>query len=169
MNETYLNVRSYGVLTVKVDPTAVRGQGSPSRPVLYLPFEEQVCSIKGPLEATEYTVIRMAGILKMGGGETLADFDAGPLVQDSTLDAVPQQLSVEVVLDFPKIKKFEDARGGSDAFLSLGLSGIAWFPKLAKFERIMSESDLQLKIPRSIWVDQVLPPWRLAEREVGRN
>ena len=115
MAETYLNVRSYGVLTVSVDPTAVRGQGSPARPVLYLPLEQQIRSIKGPQEATEYTVIRMAGVVRMGGGETLADFDAGPLVQDSTLDARPQQLHVEVVLDFPKIKMFEDARGESDS------------------------------------------------------
>src|SRR5712692_9788270 len=98
MAEAYLNVRSYGVIGVRIDPTTVRGDGSPARPMLRLPLELQVLSIQGEQQTIDYAVLRMAGVAKMRSMETLAEFDAGPLVEDSTSRAFYRQLSIEVAL-----------------------------------------------------------------------
>jgi hypothetical protein len=162
MAETYLNVRNHGSLTVRLDPTAVRGDGSVARPVLVLPLELQILSIEEEQRIIGYTLLRFAGVLKIKGAETLAEFEAGPLAEGSTPTASYRRLYIEVPLDFPGIKKFEDARAGSDAFISLSLSGLVWLPKEAKFEKITSASDLQFSIPRSTWADRVLPGWGLS-------
>ena len=166
MAQTYLNVRSHGVLTVRLDPTAVRGDGSVARPVLRLPLELQILSIEGKEQIIDYTLLCMAGVLRMKGMETLAEFDAGPMSEDSTPRPFFRQLSIEVPLDLPRIRKFEEARSGADAFLSIGLSGLVWFPKETKFEKVTSQSDLQFSVPRSTWADQVLPAWGLSSVRV---
>ena len=162
MAEVYLQVRSYGVMTIRIDQTAVRGDGSPTRRVLRLPFEVQILSIQGKQQTIDYTIIRMAGVIKMKDMQTLAEFEARPLSEESNSGAFFRQLYIEIPLDLPTIEKFEEARSRGDAFLFVSFSGLLWFPKEAKFEKITSASDLQFSVPRSTWTDQVLPRWGLS-------
>lgn len=158
MAETHLQIRNCGVLTARIDPTNVRGDGSPHRPVLCLPLELQVL----PAQTIEYTLIRLTGILKMKGVETLAEFDVGPLAQHSDSRACFRPVNLEVPLNPHTVRKFEEERSGADAFLPLSFRGLVWFPKETKFDTVWSQGDLPLTVPRSTWVDRVLPKWGLS-------
>jgi hypothetical protein len=162
MPETPISIRSYGVLTARIDPTNVWGDGSPQRPVLRLPLELQVKSIEGKQQTVDYTLLCLIGTLKARGLETLAGFDVGPLAEHSDSRAHYRSVNLEVPLELTSVRKYEDVRCGADAFLSLSFQGLVWFPREAKFETVSSQGDLQLTVPRSTWVDQVLPKWGLS-------
>jgi hypothetical protein len=157
MAEAFFQIRNYGVLTARIDPTKVQGDGSPQRPVLRLPLELQVL----PAQTFEYTLLLLVGTLKVKGAETLAEFNVGPLAEHSDSRPYYRPVDVHVALDLPTVRKFEEVRSGADAFLPLSFRGLVWFPKEAKFETISLQSDLHLTVPRSTWADQVLLRWGL--------
>lgn len=61
-----------------------------------------------------------------------------------------------------QVKRLEDARSGKDAYFQIVLSGLAWFPGNGAFELARPSGHLEVKIPRSVVVDQVLTSWNLS-------
>jgi hypothetical protein len=158
MTEIHFSIRNYGVLTARVDPTNVWGDGSPQRPVLRLPLELQAL----PVQTAEYTLLRLGGTLKTHGMETFAGFDVGPLAENSDPRPYFRPVNLEVVLNPHAVRKFEEVRSGADAFLTLSFRGLVWFPKEANSYTVSPQGNLALTVPRSTWVDQVLPKWGLS-------
>jgi len=166
MPETYMNVRNYQLLTIRLEPTEVQGQGSPAQPILFLPLEMQIMPIKGKQGDTNYTLLRLAGKLSSPAIGEFAECEVGPIVEESRSNPYYRSVQVTVALGHAQVKHFEDGRSGSDAHFSMRFSALVWFPEEGKFERIMSSGDLQIKVPRSHWADNVLSRWGLSSVKI---
>jgi len=162
MAQVYFNVQSQGVLAVRLDPSEVRGDGSSARPILRLPLELQIQPAGSEQGPVHYVLLRMAGVLRTKGAETLAQFEAGPMAEPSSANAYYRYFHTDVPLDFARLRRLEELRSGEDPFFSLSLSGLVWFPNGASFEKVTSQGELQFRVPRSTWADQVLPRWELS-------
>jgi hypothetical protein len=162
MAETSFTIRSFRVLTIRLEPTDVRGAGSPARPTLRLPLKLQVKPTRGQQGDIDYALLRLAGTLSSPAIGDFAEFEVGPIVEESRNDAhYIRGLDVQVDLNHPRVRQFEDARSGANAQLSVNLSGLVWFPEDQKFEKAHSDSPLQVVVPRSHWADEVLSRWGL--------
>jgi len=164
MSEISFPVRSYNVLTVRLAPTDVRGEGSPARPLLVLPFEIQMNPTKGERGPVSYTLLRLAGTLIIpASGAELATFEFQPLAAEPFPDPGYWPLPIAVELDRAVIRHFEEARAGADARLSISLAALISFPDNHKFEAVRSTTPLLIAVPRSHWVDNVLSRWNLTD------
>jgi len=163
MAETSFTIRSYEVLKVRLEPTDVRGTGSVARPMLRLPLKLQIMPTRAQLGDVNYALLRLAGTLSSPAVGEFAEFEVGPIVEESRPDAYyVRPLDVQVGLDQPRVRQFEDARSGANAQFSVSLSGLVWFPQDQKFENAYSASPLQVIVPRSHWVDEVTSRWGLS-------
>jgi hypothetical protein len=162
MAETSFRIRNYEALTIRLDPTDVRGSGSPARPVLYLPLKVQIVPTRGEHGDVNYVLLRLAGRLESPAIGEFAEFELPPVLEESRADPYFRQLDVKVVLDHARIRQFEDTRSGANAQFAVSFSGLIWFPEDRKFEKTYSNSPLQVIVPRSHWVDDVLSRWGLS-------
>lgn len=162
MAETFFNVRNYQVVTLRVDPTEVRGEGSAARPVLHLPFKVQILPTRGDQGNVNYVLLRLAGRLESPAMGEFAEFELPPLLEESRADPYFRDLPVKVVFDRARIRQFEDARSEAKAHFAVSFSALMWFAKDQKFEKTYSNSPLQVIVPRSHWVDDVLSRWGLS-------
>jgi hypothetical protein len=162
MAETFFEVGNYRVVTLRVDPTEVRGEGSAARPVLYLPLEVQMLPARGEQGDANYVLLRLAGHLTSPSIGEFAEFELPPLLEESVAAPYFRGLQIRVVLNRVRIRQFEDARSGANAQLALHFSALIWFTKEQKFEKTYSTSPLQVIVPRSHWVDDVLSRWGLS-------
>jgi hypothetical protein len=166
MAESFFNVRNYQVVTLRVDPTEVRGGGSPARPVLYLPLKVQILPTRGEQSDVNYFLLRLAGRLESPAIGEFAEFELPPVLEESRADPYFRQLDVKVVLDHARIRQFEDTRSGANAQFAVSFSALIWFPEDRKFEKTFSNSPLQVIVPRSHWVDDVLSRWGLSSMKM---
>jgi hypothetical protein len=63
-------------------------------------------------------------------------------------------------------ERFEHGRSGANAQLLISLSGLILLAGEQKFEAVVSQGQLQLVIPRSHWVDEVVSRWGLSTVKV---
>ena len=161
MSEIWLGVGGRNVITVRLEPNSVRGQDMAGQPTLYLPFQLQLLPA-GQQKDVDYTLVRVAGkLLSQPLGE-LAGFDVGPLAEVPNPEPFFRQQEALVSLDRQRIKRFEDARAGNDAYLQIMLSCLVWYPALQKFEVVRSSGYLEVQVPKSHWVERVVSVWNLS-------
>jgi hypothetical protein len=70
-----------------------------------------------------------------------------------------RQVEVFVEVDRLQAERFEHARSGANAQLQVSFSGLIWFEGERKFGTVVSQGVLQLVIPRSHWLDEVVSRW----------
>lgn len=161
MPEVGINVGNLQVVTIRLEPTDVFGSDTPAWARLTFRFQIQLLPGQGQQEEFNYALLRLAGYLDTPKIGRFAEFEAGPLVEESRPYPLWRQLSVDIDLDHRRIRKFEDARSGADARFDIQFSGLAWVPKHQKFEIVRSSGLLQVSVPRSHWADQVVSRWGL--------
>jgi len=163
MADTFFAVRNCQAMAIRLDPTDIRGEGSPARPILYLPLQLQMTPTKGERGEVNYTLLRLAGALSSpaAAGE-FTGFEMGPLLQQSHSDPFYRQLTATPALDHARIKQFEDGRSDSDAHFLIRFSGLLWFAEDKQFQLVANSSPLEVNVPRSHWVDHVLMRWGLS-------
>lgn len=161
MAEIHFAIRNQGMLTLRIDATKVSGTGSATRPVLCLPLELQMLPVNNQQEPIHYQLLRMAGVIKTKGDEVIAEFESIPMVEQSYDQPYYRQLQQDVPLDLPIIRRIEELRSGADPFFSFDFYGLVWLLNGTGFEKISAER-LQLRIPRSLWADQVLSRWNVS-------
>jgi len=163
MAEVFFSIKNFNVLKVRLDPTDVQGRNMAGQPVLRLPLKLQVLPA-GPQPQTEaqYVLLRLAGSVSSNPIGEFAGFEAGPLAEVSNPSAYDRYFEVLVPLDRVRVKRFEDARAGANANLSIVFSALVWIPApQSTFDAIRATSPLQIVVPKSHWADQVLEPWGL--------
>jgi len=169
MAEIYFTIKNFNVLKVRLDPTEVRGKDVAGRPALCLPLKLQVLPTSGPQQQPgqqradmHYVLLRLAGTLSSNPIGEFVTFEVRPLAEHSNPSPHERYQELTVALDRVRVKRFEDARGGADAHLRLSFSGLVWFPPpQSTFEAIGPNSELEVKVPKSHWVEQVVQPWGL--------
>jgi len=162
MAEAYFNVKSRGVMRVRMEPTEIFGTGSATFPTLMLQLKLQL--LPAQLQTVvNYTLLRLAGKLAVGNENTdLASFEAPPLAEGSNTNSWERVLNVVVPLDIRQIKHIEELRDGKDLLLKFTLTGLVALEGNSEFERLQDIS-LQLQVPRSHWIDRALNVWRISD------
>lgn len=163
MAEVSFTIKNFNVLKVRLDTTDVQGRDVAGQPVLWFPLKLQLLPAGGPGQAgLQYVLLRLAGSVSFHPIGEFARFEAGPLAEVSNPSVFERQCQVTVPLDRVRVKRFEDARGGSDANLTISLSALVWFatPQSA-FDMIHASSPLQIQVPKSHWAERILQPWGL--------
>ncbi len=162
MAEASFSIRSFNVLKVRLDPTDVQGRDVGGLPVLSFPLKLQLLPAGPEQTGLQYVLLRLAGSVSGHPIGEFASFDAGPLAEASHPSAFERHCEVSVPLDRVRVKRFEDARAGSNAGLTLSFSGLVWLSApQSTFERIHASSQLQIDVPKSHWAERVLHPWGL--------
>lgn len=166
MPEISIAIRGYNVLTIRIDPTEITGQGSAAHPILNFPLKVQMMPINSQQGEVHYQLLRLAGTLHCGSLAQFAQFELGPLLHQSDPSGnYFQQVDGMLVLDHARIKQFEDARAGNDAQFSMSFSGLIWFPGQKEFEKINGPV-FQVSVPRSRWIDVVISRWGLSRVKI---
>lgn len=119
MAEAYFNVKSRGVLRVRLEPTEISGTGSPAFPMLNLQLKLQL--LPAQLQSVvNYTLLRLGGKLSVGNENTdLTSFEAPPLAEASGLNSYERVLNVTVPLDIRQVKHIEEVRDGKDPYFKI--------------------------------------------------
>lgn len=166
MPEVSFNVGNFQVITVRLEPTDVLGSGTTAWPRLNLRFQIQLLPARDQQAEFNYVLLRLAGQLETPAFGQFAEFDVGPIVEESRANPYFRQLNVNVDLDHVRIRQFEDARAGRDVQLNVRFSGLAWLSEEQKFQTVLSSGLLQIIVPRSHWADQVLSRWGLSDVKI---
>lgn len=161
MSDVYLAVADRNVVTVRLEPNSVQARDMAGQPALYLPLQLQVLPA-GQQKDVQYTLVRLAGkLLNQPLGE-FASFDVGPLAVVPNPEPFFRQHEAFVALDRQRIRRFEDARAGNEAYFQIMLSCLVWYPAQQKFEVTHSSGYLEVKVPQSHWADNVVSVWNLS-------
>lgn len=166
MPEILFNVGNFQVITLRLEPTDVFGSGSPAWPRLSFRFQIQLLPAGDKGAQFDYVLVRLAGQVETPTIGQFAEFDVGPIVEESREYPYFHQLYVNAELSHARIRQFEDARSGRDPQLHVRFSGLAWLVQKQKFERVDSGGLLQIGVPRSHWADQVLSRWGLSDIKI---
>lgn len=158
MSEISFNVSNRNAITVRLEPNSVQGRDLNGRPGLYLPFQMQLLEL-GQQANAQYTLVRLSGKLLTQQSREFAALDVGPIAEVPSPNPYFRSQEALVLLDLRQIRQFEDARDGKDARFQLMLSGLLFYQQ--KFEVVRSSQYLDVVVPRSHWVDNVLSPWKI--------
>ena len=123
MAETTFQIGNYSAIKLRLEPTEIYGSANSTSPILTLQLKMQLPSISAQ-PTIEYTMIRLAGRLKIGN-EQLAIFEAPPMAEVSSVQGYEHQFQVEVPLGIREAKRIEDLRDGKDPRFRISLSGLA--------------------------------------------
>lgn len=165
MGEVSFTIADQQVATVRLDPNSLQGREMAGLPVLYMPLKLQLLPA-GQKRDVQYTIVRLAGTLQNQLVGEFAKFEVPPLAAVPNATPFDRQQDAFVTLDRQQIKRFEDARGESDARLQIMFSCLVWFPLGERFEVPHSSGYLDIVVPRSQWVDKVLLAWNLSKVKV---
>jgi hypothetical protein len=170
MPEVTMEVKGFNVLKVRLDPTDVYGQDMAGQPCLCLPLKLQLLPAAGPqLQQTttaQYVLVRLTGTASSNRVGEFATFDSGPLAEPSNPSPFERHQEVKVQLDRTRVKRYEDARAGSDASLTLSFSALVWFPNIPSSIDVVRAYRLEIAVPKSHWVERVIGPWGLDSIEL---
>ncbi len=163
MSEVWLQIASQNVITVRLEPNSVQGRDMAGQPALYLPLQLQLLPA-GQQGSLQYTLLRLAGKLQNSALNDFAAFEVGPLAPVPSATPFFRQHDALVVLDRQRVRRFEDTRAGNDAHFQILFSGLISYPaeQRQKFEITHPLGNMEVVIPRSHWVDRVLPFWNLS-------
>jgi len=165
MSEVPLVAAGQQVITVRLEPNELRGRDMAGQPALYLPLKLQVLPA-GQKGEVQYTLLRLAGKLMNPPLGEFANFEVSPLAVVPNPNPFYRQHEVTVVLDRQRVRRFEEARSGANAHLQLSLSCLLWYPVEQRFETTISSGYLDVVVPRSLWVEQVVSVWNLSNIKV---
>lgn len=149
-------------LTVRLEPTDVRGGNLAGQLILRLPFKLLALPLGG--QPGGYVLVRLAGAIMSPPVGEIWRFEAGPLAEAS--HPAPnfwRQVEVLVEVDRLQAERFEQGRSGANVQLQISFSGLIWSAGEQKFWTVLSQGQLQLVIPRSHWVDEVVSRWGLSD------
>lgn len=163
MAEGYFNIKNRGVARVRLEPTDVFGMGSAAFPILMLQLKLQLLPAQLDSSVVNYTLVRLAGKVAVGNENTeLATFEAPPLAETSNNNSYERQLGVNVPLTLRQVKHIEELRDGKNPFFNLTFTGLVAIQPSYEFEQLR-ELTLQLHVPRSHWIDNVLNRWNISD------
>jgi hypothetical protein len=164
MAETTFQIGNYSAVKVRLEPTEVYGSGNSTSPILTLQFKIQLSSISAQ-PPIEYTMIRLAGRLKIGNpAEQVATFEAPPMAEGSSIQGYERQFQVDVPLGIRETKRIEDLRDGKNPFFRISLSGLVHVHN--KGFELLRESAIDIIVPRSHWIDHVLNVWGTSDLQL---
>jgi len=165
MSDVPLEVGGRNVVTVRLEPNSVQGRDMAGQPMLYLPMKLQLLPA-GQQKDVQYTLVRLAGkLLSQPLGE-FASFDVGPFAEVPNPEPFFRQQEAFVPLDRQRIRRFEDARAGNEAYFQIMLSCLVWYPAQQKFEVTRSSGHLEVRVPQSHWAEKVVSVWNLSNIKV---
>jgi len=163
MDEISLNVASVGVITVRLEPNSVQGRDVAGQPALYLPLKFQLLPVQSKAGGEfPYTLVRVSGKLQSPTLNEFASFDLGPIALLPHPNPYFRQQETTVLLDRHRVRKFEDARDGNNAYFQLAISGLLWYPKKQEFEVTTPNGTLDIHVPKSHWIENVVSAWNLS-------
>jgi hypothetical protein len=165
MSEISLEVAGRQVITVRLDPNSLTGRDLAGQPALYLPLQLQLLPA-GQKGDVQYTLIRLAGKLTNPTLGEFGSFEVSPLAVVPNSNPFYRQHEAMVGLDRYRVRRFEDARSGNDAYFQIMLSTLIWHPGEQKFEAEPSRGGFEVKVPRSHWVEKVTSAWNLSNLKV---
>jgi hypothetical protein len=113
----------------------------------------------------DYVLPEIRGWFGLRGEERLAELRGEPsLVMRSSVHSQPLNSCFQVALDSKRIEVMERHRSG-DMELQLQVWGTAFIDRTGSMlvDRFYSNGPLELKVPQSIWVGNVLNKWKFAQ------
>lgn len=163
MSEISFAVNNRNVITIRLEPNNVQGRDLTGSPALYLPLQLQLLGA-GQQGDVQYTLLRLAGKISDQHSREFASFDVGPLAEVPSPQPYYRPQEALVALNHRQIKKYEDARAGNNAQFRVMLAGLLFYQQ--KFEVARSTQYLDVVVPRSHWVDNVLSAWKISSVKV---
>lgn len=165
MSEVSFNIADLQVATIRLDPNSLQGREMAGLPVLHMPLKLQLLP-GGQKRDVQYTIVRLAGTLQNQPVGEFARFEVSPLAAVPNATPFERHQDAFVTFDRQQIKRFEDARAESDAHFQIMFSCLVWYPLGQRFEVPYSSGNLDVVVPRSLWVDRVLSAWSLSKIKV---
>jgi hypothetical protein len=93
--------------------------------------------------------------------EQLAIFESLPIAETSSPQVYERQMQIDILLSIRQAKRIEDVRDGKDPHFRIWLTALMFVDNKG-FERV-GESAIDLRIPRSHWIDHVLNVWKISD------
>ncbi|MFZ0884265.1 MAG: hypothetical protein WAN14_12775 [Candidatus Acidiferrales bacterium] len=166
MSEVLLSVGGRSVITARLESDKVHGRNWGSQPVLYLGMQLQLLPA-GEQKQINYTLVRLGGRLQTQALGEFASFEVEPLALVPNVQPFFRQQDIFVPLDRTRLEHFENARAGNDARLQVNISALVSSPGDPTFEVARpSSGQLEVIVPRSLWIDNVLSHWNLSKTKV---
>jgi hypothetical protein len=138
----------------------VQGRDFAGQPALHLPLQIQLVPA-GQNGELQYMLLQLTGTLLNSPLGEFATFQLGPLAEGPNPTPFYRPCNSMVVLDRQRVKRFEDARSGKDAYFQIKFAGLVWCPAQKKFEAPTSSGYLDILIPKSHWAENVVAKWNL--------
>ena len=166
MGEVMLSVGGRNVITARLESDKVHGRSWGGLPLLYLGMQLQLLPA-GEQRQINYTLVRLGGRLQTQALGEFASFEVEPLALVPNVQPFFRQQDILVPLDRLRVEHFEKARAGNDARFQVGITALVSSPGEPKFEVARpSSGQLEVIVPRSLWIDNVLSHWNLAKTKV---
>jgi hypothetical protein len=166
MSEVILSVATRGVITARLESDGVHGRNWGGQPMLYLGTQLQLLPA-GEQGQINYTVLRLGGKLQTQLLGEFAGFEVEPLTLVSNAQPFFRQQDILVPLDRLRVEHFESTRAGNDARFQINITALVWSSGEPKFEVARPQSgQLEVVVPRSLWIDNVLSHWNLSKTKV---
>ncbi|MFZ3215131.1 MAG: hypothetical protein WA192_03640 [Candidatus Acidiferrales bacterium] len=166
MSEVILSVATRGVITARLESDRVHGRNWGGQPMLYLGTQLQLLPA-GEHGQINYTVLRLGGKLQTQLLGEFAGFEVEPLTLVSNAQPFFRQQDILVPLDRLRVEHFESARAGNDARFQINITALVSSSGEPKFEIARPQSSqLEVIVPRSLWIDNVLSHWNLSKTKV---
>jgi len=155
-------------IEITVDTPKIMGLGSLYAPTLLIPVAYRCNQLRrddqdGPMD---YILPEIHGCLAVRGEDRLAELRGEPSFMIKSRDHYrPSYTQVYVPLDSKRIELMERHRSGGDMELQLQVWGTAFIDKPGNIliDRFHSNGPLELKVPQSTWVGNVLNKWKFAQ------
>lgn len=159
MSEVYFNVKNFSAGRIRWEPTDITGTGSRAYPQLILGLKLQLL----PAGQINYTLLRIGGNLFIGNENyAVANFEYPAMAENASSQAYDRVLNLVVPLTLTQIKHIETLRAGNNLLLRITLTGLVILKPSNEFERL-PEMGLQISVPRSHWIDNVLKTWNVSD------
>jgi hypothetical protein len=166
MSEVLLSVAGRNVITARLESDKVSSRNWGGQPVLYLGMELQLLPA-GEQRQINYTLLRLGGKLQTQALGEFASFEVEPLALVPNVEPFFRQQDILVPLDRLRVEHFENARAGNDARFQVSITALVSSPVEPKFEVARpSSGQLEVIVPRSLWIDNVLSHWNLTKTKV---
>ena len=165
MSEVSFSIADRQVVTVRLEPNTLQGRDMAGLPSLYLPLKLQLLPA-GQKGDVDYAMVRLGGTLQNQPLGEFARFEVGPFALFPNPNPFYRQQDAIVELDRLRARRFEDVRAGGDAHFQITLSSLVWYPAQQKFDAPHSSGCLEVLVPKSHWVEKILPLWNLSNNKI---
>jgi hypothetical protein len=174
MAEIRIDLQSWSIIRVEVDPLYIRFSGGHEYPLLIIPTKLSINASKEQGNVPHFAVVGIKSELLLAGHPyKLADslLNLNPISFTNRRN-VSNDYQLEFPLDIPRLKFIEEKRRG-DLKLQLTFSLLICLFKpfstqndlqdSLDFDRLISNHGLDINIPQSHWVNRILPTLSLMD------